>query len=124
MSVKKNPNVYVELNELYTRSIDLVTELDETVRTYRECGGCDIVKDRAAADELITIVEKDVKVYREKIETLHAEHKDWTGKPKRPNRFMECHSIGNDYLNVVNSIITASMPVAAELIYAMNEGVE
>jgi hypothetical protein len=124
MAKKSKPSAYDELNDLYSKSMDLVTELEVTTTTYRQRAPELDIKDRELMDSQVATLESDVKAYREKLNMINEEHKDWSGRPNRPNRFMACHSIGNDYLNIMTSIMSASLPLAADVISSISEGVE
>lgn len=119
---KKKANPFEDLNDLHDKTAALVTELEGTVTTYKEVRDVIQLKNRDEVENAVRTIEADIKTYREDLEKIHSEHKDWKGRPKRPNQFIECHSIGNDYFTMMNAIMSATTPLASEVIAAISEG--
>lgn len=122
MAAKKSNTVYSELNDLHMKASGLVDEMETVITAYKTYSQNHPVPDKEKTETMVETISKDIAEYREKIEATYNEHKTWTGRPKRDTRFMECHSIGMEYLNTITSITSATVPMALEVLNAISTG--
>lgn len=113
-------NIYDELNDLRGKVLNVVDTIDETVEAYKKAEHTNIPN----REHLVTMVETvstDAAKYRADMDKLYTEHKDLKGSPKRQSQFMTCHAIGNDYLQILETMTAATLPVVADIIIALDE---
>jgi hypothetical protein len=115
-------NTYDELHELREKVLELVVTLDTTVNAFKEAEHTNI-PDREQTSVLVKTIEDDAAKYRNDVEKIFSEHKDWHGRPKRAQRFMVCHSIGVEYLGIMETITSATLPLACDVLIAIEKGV-
>lgn len=120
MAAKKSNNVYSELNDLHMKASGLVDEMESVVTAYKTHSKNHSIADKEKTETMVETISKDIVEYREKVAATYNEHKGWTGKPKRDTRFMECHSIGMEYLNIITSITSATVPMALDVLNAIS----
>jgi hypothetical protein len=127
MSARKitKQNIYNELNDLHKKATKIVDELEEVVNIYRSPIVLQSVtlKNKAETDGLVKTISDDIVTYRGKLEKLRETHSKWGNvAPKDENRFIECHDIGYQYLDVISTVASATTPMTLDVYKAISEG--
>ena len=112
---KKKPNAFAELHDLHNSCIEQLTTLAAPSMKLIEPGIIDKVEDREKTDRLIGLLKDDIKTYRNEANAILQEHKEWKGRPKRPNQYHDAFVVGNKYIELTDKIVSTATPIALEL---------
>lgn len=104
-----------ELNELRDSVEALLRDKLIPARAVVEPGTFERLPRPSEAERLVSIIESDIPVYRERLQQLAARHRGRTGEAKRPSHYLAIMEIGNEYLNLIESIKATLDPVAFDL---------
>jgi hypothetical protein len=112
--------IYDELHDLHDKVLVLVGTLDGAVTAYKEAEHINI-PNREQIGSMVSTIIADADKYRNDVEKLYNEHKDKRGDPKRSNQYMVCHSIGNDYMQIIDSITAATLPIVSDVLVTIEK---
>lgn len=113
----KKPNIFEEVFSLHDSCKEQLEAMEQPIRQYRhlEINTVLPAEQKEKVERLVTTLEKDIDNYRRDADNLKEQHKNWKGRPKRPNQHMDAFVVGNEYVALNDRIMATALPLAIEL---------
>lgn len=114
---KQKPNIFKEVFSLHDSCKEQLQAMEEPIRQYRhlEIDTVLSTEEKEKVERLVSTLESDIATYHKDVDGLKEQHKDWKGRPKRPNQHMDAFIVGNEYVAINDRIMATALPLAIEL---------
>lgn len=114
---KQKPNIFKEVFSLHDSCKEQLNAMEQPIRQYRHLEIDSILpaEEKEKVERLVATLEKDIEIYHKDADALKEQHKNWKGRPKRPNQHMDAFVVGNEYVALNDRIMATALPLALEL---------
>lgn len=124
MTKKTKKNNPVEDIRNIEKSINgQLQQVEKTIETFENVRASLDPSAVERIEPMVDTLRRDCKVHRKNIsKTLHSI--EGIGRPKRVEQYMKVHQAGTDMYNHIDVIATATLPMAAEVMKDLEEGID
>ena len=115
MSKAKKSNSFDELHDLNKSCNEMIATCAKTAIEVLKPEVFEKVADKETVGALTKTLQADLEKYATETAEIAEIHKDWKGRPKRPNQYAEALVVGNQYFDLIDRIQSTALPLSVEL---------